>query len=40
MYQYVLNLVGLLYPDRDSDAIHAWFDENFLVLVPGHCQRV
>jgi hypothetical protein len=36
VHQNMLDLVGLLDLDADSDAVDTWFDEYFLVVVAGH----
>lgn len=36
----VLNLIGLLYPDADSDAVDAGFYQDALVFVAGYRQRI
>ena len=38
--QNVLNLICLLDADAHANAIHAWFNQNFLILVPGYSQRI
>jgi len=40
MHQNMLNLIGLLNFDADSDAVDAWLNEDFLVVVPRYGQRV
>ena len=40
MDKNVLDFVGLLDFDADPDAVDTWLNEDFLVIVPGHCQRV
>lgn len=34
MYQNMLNFVGLLYSDANTDTVHTGFDKDFLVFVP------
>lgn len=40
MNENVLDFVGLLYPDTDTDTVYAGFYEDLLVLVTRHSQRV
>lgn len=36
----LLNLVCLLDFNADADAVDAWLNEDFLVVIPGHCQWI
>lgn len=36
MDQDMLNLIGLLDFDTDSDTVDAWFDQDTLILIPRH----
>ncbi len=40
MHQNVLNLVGLLDLDANSNAVDTGLDEHPLILVPSHRQRI
>ena len=38
--QDVLNLVCLLYPDADTNAVDAWLDEDLLILIARNGERI
>ena len=40
VHQYVLNLVCLFYLDADPYTVHTRLDQNLLVLVSRHYQRI
>lgn len=40
MYQYMLDLVGLLDSDANTHTVHAGLNEDLLILITGNSQRI
>jgi hypothetical protein len=40
MDEDMLNLIGLLYSNADTDTVHAWLNKNLLIFVPSDGKRI